>query len=38
VTAKEEHVNYDVSDVPVEACTAPMTGSGCHGWVLQRAQ
>ena len=28
-TAKEGHVNYDVSDVPVEAQAAPMTGSGC---------
>ena len=28
-TAKEGHVNYDVSDVPVEARTAPTMGSGC---------
>ena len=27
--AKEGQVNYDVSDVPVKACTAPTTGSGC---------
>ena len=28
-TAKEGHVNYDVSDVPVKARAALMTGSGC---------
>jgi hypothetical protein len=38
VTAKEGHVNYDVFDVSVEACAARTTGSGCHGWVLARAQ
>ena len=27
--AKEGHVNYDMSDVPVEARAAPTTGSGC---------
>jgi hypothetical protein len=37
-TAKEGHVNYDVFDVSVEACAAHTTGSGCHGWVLARAQ
>ena len=29
MTVKEGHVNYDVSDVPVEARAAPTTGSGC---------
>jgi hypothetical protein len=29
-TKKKGHVNYDVSNVPVEAHAAPMTGSGCH--------
>jgi len=33
-TAEEGHVNYDVSDVTVEACAAPMMGSGWFGWVL----
>jgi hypothetical protein len=28
-TAKEGHVDYDVSDVPVKAPAAPTTGSGC---------
>ena len=37
-TAKEGHVNYDVSDVPIEARAAPMTGSGCFGWVMARVQ
>jgi hypothetical protein len=37
-TAKKGHVNYDVSDVPVKACAAPTTGSGCHGSVLARAR
>jgi hypothetical protein len=27
------HVNYDLSDVPVKACAAPTTGSGCHSSV-----
>ena len=35
-TAKEGHVNYDVSDVPIEARAAPTTGSGCCGWVMVR--
>jgi hypothetical protein len=30
--------NYDISDVPIEACAAPTTGSGCFGWVMVRAQ
>jgi len=38
VTANEGRINYDVSDVPVEARAAPTTGSGCYGWVLARAQ
>ena len=38
VTAKEGHVNYDVSDAPIDARTAPTTGSGCFGWVMARAQ
>jgi len=38
VTANKGRVNYDVSDVPVEARAAPTTGSGCHGWVLARTQ
>jgi len=29
--AKEGHINYDVSDVLVEARGAPMTGSGWYG-------
>jgi len=33
-TEKKGHVNYDISDVPVEARAAPTTGSGCHGSVL----
>ena len=33
-TAKEVHVNYDVSDVLVEARGAPKTGSGLYGLVL----
>ena len=33
-TAKEGHVNHDVSDVPVEARVNPTTGSGWYGWVL----
>jgi len=33
-TAKEKHVNYDVSNVLVEACGAPTTGSGWYGLVL----
>jgi len=33
-TAKEGHVNYDVSDVLVEARGAPTTGSGWYGSVL----
>ena len=37
-TAKEGHVNCDVSDVPVKARAAPTTGSGCHGSVLARAR
>ncbi len=37
-TAKEGHVNYDVSDAPIEARAAPMSGSGCFGWVMVRAQ
>jgi len=37
-TSKEGRVNYDVSDVPVEARAAPTTGSGCHSWVLARAR
>jgi hypothetical protein len=32
-TTKEGHVNYDVSDVLVEARAAPTTGRGCYGWV-----
>ncbi len=32
-TTKEGHVNYDVSDVLVEARAAPMMGRGCYGWV-----
>ena len=28
-TEKEGHVNYDVLNVPVEACAAPTTGRGC---------
>ncbi len=32
--AEEGHVNYDVSDVNVEARAAPTTGSGWFGWVL----
>ena len=31
---EEGHVNYDVSDVNVEARAAPKTGSGWFGWVL----
>ena len=34
VTAKEGHVNYDISDVPIEARAAPTTGSGCFGWIM----
>ena len=30
-TEKEGHVNYDLSDVPVEARAAPTTGRGCYG-------
>jgi len=37
-TAKEGHVNYDVSDVPVEARAAPTMGSGCYGWVTAHAR
>jgi len=37
-TANKGSVNYDVSDVPVEARAAPTMGSGCHGWVLGCAQ
>ncbi len=37
-TANKGHVNYDVSDVPIEARAAPRTGSGCHGWVLAHAR
>ncbi len=33
-TANEGRVNYDASDVPIEARAAPTTGSGCHGWVM----
>jgi hypothetical protein len=32
--AKEEHVNYAVSDVPVLAGTDPTTGRGWYGQVL----
>jgi len=32
--AEEGHVNYDISDVNVEARAAPKTGSGWFGWVL----
>ena len=32
-TTKEGHVNYDVSDVLVEARAAPTMGRGCYGWV-----
>ena len=32
-TTKEGHVNYDVSDVLVEAHAAPTMGRGCYGWV-----
>ncbi len=35
---KEGHVNYDVSDAPIEARAAPTTESGCFGWVMARAQ
>ena len=35
-TAKKGHVNYDVSDVPVEARAAPTTGRCCYGWVTAR--
>jgi len=34
VTAKEGHVNYDVSDVLVEARDAPTTERGWYGSVL----
>ena len=37
-TKKKGHVNYDVSNVPVEARAAPTTGSGCHGSVLASAR
>ena len=37
-TGNEGRVNYDVSDGPIEARAAPTMGSGCHGWVLARAQ
>jgi len=37
-TANEGRVNYDASDVPIEARAAPTTGSGCHGWVLACTQ
>ena len=37
-TAKEGHVNYDVSLLPVQARAAPTTGSGCYGWVMACAQ
>ena len=30
-TEKEEHVNYDVLDVPIEARAALTTGRGCYG-------
>jgi len=36
--ANEGRVNYDLSEVPIEAPAAPMTGSGCHGWVLARTR
>jgi hypothetical protein len=29
--AKEGHVNYDISDVPIEARGAPTMGSGWYG-------
>jgi hypothetical protein len=32
-TTKEGHVNYEVSDVLVEARAAPTMGRGCYGWV-----
>jgi hypothetical protein len=32
-TTKEGHVNYDVSDVLIEARAAPTMGRGCYGWV-----
>ena len=32
--AKEGHVNYDVSNVPVLARADPTTGRGWYGWVL----
>ena len=37
VMAKEGHVNYDISNAPVEACAAPTTGRGWYGWVLAGA-
>jgi len=37
-TKKKGHVNYDVSNVPVEARAAPTMGSGCHGSVLAHAR
>jgi len=37
-TANEGCVNYDVSDVPIEARAAPTPRNGCHGWVLACAQ
>ena len=38
VTAKEGHVNYDISNVPVEARLAPTTGKGCHSSLLELAR
>ena len=32
--AKEGHVDYDVSSVPVKARAGPTTGRGWYGWVL----